>query len=83
MANKIPAAWQSRARLRLSLPDGLVALHDDKGVIAPDRYVLDMAGGYIALMAEPEGEVMMDLAEDTAARPPRAPALAPKPVDAP
>jgi hypothetical protein len=83
MASKTPAAWQSRARLRLHLPGGLIALHDDKGVIAPDRYVLNEAGGYIALMAEPEGEVMMELAEEAAKPAPRAPAPAAKPVDAP
>ncbi|MBS7789274.1 hypothetical protein KTR66_04675 [Roseococcus sp. SDR] len=79
MATKTPAPWIDRARLRLALPGHLVALHDDKGVIPPERYLRSEEGGYIALLAEPEGEVMVEVAEPAPAKP----SLPPKPVDAP
>lgn len=58
---RIPLAFTDRARLRLPLVGGLVALHDSAGVIAPERYVRDEAGGFLALMSEPQGEVVAEV----------------------
>ena len=75
MTIKSPVTWQSRPRLRLHLVGGLVALHDDAGVIPPASYVVDAAAGIIALTAEPKGEVRAEVA-------PPAPTRAGKPVEA-
>lgn len=61
MTKRIPLEWVNRARLRLPLVGGLVALHDDDGMIPRERYAMLEEAGEIALMAEPKGEVSAEV----------------------